>query len=508
MSAEQYSAQFVKGSHWALVIGISKYKHGIEKGQDLGDKGFPNLKVADKDAKDFADFLRIHNGYLSNAVIELKNETADATSIKKAFSELRKNCKDPASPNPLVIVYFAGHGWCDDEGQRYLVPYDGERDDLRATALSNKDFSDLLGELKTDRLVVFLDACRSGGVSIEGSRGGDQYSYEGVIGAGKGRYLIASCMPGQLSYELEGENGIFTKHLLELLKGETDDIADPKITPSNLEEPLRMRVQKTAHDRFNGAKQEVAASVSGGGGIVLAINRKLVEKKAREDAAADDRRREFLKRVCDAIDDGGKREDMVDIVQSLRRYVRTGDKEPGQDTFYVLFEKRLKTWRGDSAAVASCAGLLVFTYGESPAPVETSPVEQAKSIDAFVKASAGSSLATDAPVVAPRPPAGQQDAERQRRQLSQEDRKYILGDIELKASYRPDARVLRMLLERAVSEEEFMDAVNQIQDRRPDAQSTALLDNVVSRFGERWPEGQAVQSHSVAGFLTRKTRDD
>ena len=62
----------------------------------------------------------------------------------------------------MVIVYFSGHGWTDGEGRHYLIPYDAEQDQLRATALLNREFSDYLDEIETNRLVVFLDACHAG----------------------------------------------------------------------------------------------------------------------------------------------------------------------------------------------------------------------------------------------------------------------------------------------------------------------------------------------------------
>jgi uncharacterized caspase-like protein len=120
--------------------------------------------------------------------------------------------------DPLVIVYFSGHGMCDAGPRHYLIPYDAQRDKLRATALWNKEFNFCLDELGTNRLVVFLDACHVGDIGMEGIKGAPlpQYNPQEVLGERKGRYVLASCKPEQISYESE-TNGIFTRHLLELL---------------------------------------------------------------------------------------------------------------------------------------------------------------------------------------------------------------------------------------------------------------------------------------------------
>src|SRR5436190_19102296 len=156
MANDEYTADFYKGPAYALVIGIRKYKYGKDAGALLEDSEFPNLKVADKDATDFADFLT-HNGFIDYNVRLLKNEDAELSAIKDEFETLRKNCKQSGAENPLVIVYFSGHGWADEDGRHYLIPYDAKRNKLPATALRNSDLSSSLDDLKTNRLVVFLD---------------------------------------------------------------------------------------------------------------------------------------------------------------------------------------------------------------------------------------------------------------------------------------------------------------------------------------------------------------
>src|SRR5262245_27975112 len=106
MPGEQYSAVFFQGPAFALVIGISKYDHGQlpDDEKKLDDKNFRYLKVAAKDARDFAEFLETH-GFRPGCVTLLPDEQATSRNIKDHFWTLAQRCKDRDTPNPLVIVY-------------------------------------------------------------------------------------------------------------------------------------------------------------------------------------------------------------------------------------------------------------------------------------------------------------------------------------------------------------------------------------------------------------------
>src|SRR5262249_56933717 len=102
-------------------------------------------------------------------------------------------CKAPDAKQPLVIVYFSGHGWTDDDDKCYLVPHEAQRDQLFETAIAHQEFNSLLEEVSTNKLVVFLDACHAGafgGVETEGAKGeaagGKEDEFRG-LGGGAGQ---------------------------------------------------------------------------------------------------------------------------------------------------------------------------------------------------------------------------------------------------------------------------------------------------------------------------------
>ena len=70
-----------------------------------------------------------------------------------------------SATNPLVLIFFSGHGARDRERRHYLVPHNGMRDDLFATACGATRLRAALRLLpETSRVVVFVDACHAAGI--------------------------------------------------------------------------------------------------------------------------------------------------------------------------------------------------------------------------------------------------------------------------------------------------------------------------------------------------------
>jgi uncharacterized caspase-like protein len=96
---------------------------------------------------------------------------------------------------------------------------------LRASAISNDEFNTALRAIPAGRVAVFLDACHSGGVGqprdvAASTKTGLSAQTYAELARGGGRVVIASCQPGEVSWELPGmRNGLFTHYLLEGLRG-------------------------------------------------------------------------------------------------------------------------------------------------------------------------------------------------------------------------------------------------------------------------------------------------
>lgn len=216
------TAQFDKGR--ALVIGVADYPHVNKLPKNVLD-----------DARDIVDTLCApgHCGYPNVNVELLLDDQATADGIRKAIARLVQVAKE----DETVLFFFSGHGGRIETGPgigEYLIPFDGEGNDLPGTGISGEELTRLLKGIKAKRLIILLDACHSAGTAdvksadlsstVKSGIGGKTYN---DLAQGVGRVVMASCRPTEESVVLSGmRNSLFTHHLLAALKGAAQDRGD------------------------------------------------------------------------------------------------------------------------------------------------------------------------------------------------------------------------------------------------------------------------------------------
>jgi len=202
-------AESKNGKLHVVVIGISEYADPSLR-----------LKLAAKDAKDFAEMIKRQEGgfYTKVEVKMLINSDATRGSIIDALDELRSNAKE----SDTAMIFLAGHG-TNEGGQFYFVPQDADQQKVRKTCVPFADIQSTATGLPS-RVVVFLDSCHSGGMGGGGSVGND---ISAVLAGwqksrtAKGAVIFSSSTGQQLSQEnIVWGNGAFTKALLEGLSGD------------------------------------------------------------------------------------------------------------------------------------------------------------------------------------------------------------------------------------------------------------------------------------------------
>lgn len=204
----------------AVVIGVSAYRRV---------RPLPAVQDAQDVAAVLADPARC--GYPAANVRTLLEEAATRAAILEALDELAAR----AGPSSTAFVYFSGHGGAapDRGGQAcYLMPVDagwGDAAELEATAISGAELSRRVRALAADRVTVVLDCCRAAGLAEP--RDLDAGAAPPPLGeltrralaplaAGRGRAVIAASRADGLAYVTPGQhNGVFTRHLLEGLRG-------------------------------------------------------------------------------------------------------------------------------------------------------------------------------------------------------------------------------------------------------------------------------------------------
>lgn len=140
---------------FALIIGNEDYAS-----KQPGMSVESNVSFANNDAVIFAEYATKTLGVPSN---QLKLLT-DATSgqMRQGISWLVNNIKAQKG-KAEIFFYYSGHGLPDEDKQPYLVPVDASGLSLEDAGVSLQSLYDSLGKYETQKTIVFLDACFSGG---------------------------------------------------------------------------------------------------------------------------------------------------------------------------------------------------------------------------------------------------------------------------------------------------------------------------------------------------------
>ena len=129
------------GDYYALVIGNDEYQH------------LPRLKTAINDARAVGEVLRTQYGY---QVTNLFN--ASRAEILRALTLYRRSLQ----PDDNLIIYYAGHGWLDeDENRGYWLPVDASQDD-DVHWIPNGSVTSKTRAMEAKHVMVIADSCYSG----------------------------------------------------------------------------------------------------------------------------------------------------------------------------------------------------------------------------------------------------------------------------------------------------------------------------------------------------------
>jgi hypothetical protein len=179
----------------ALVIGNSAYQNTAP---------LPNAAT---DATDMAARLSglgfdVHGG------IDL-----DRTATLEAVETFAKSL----SPEDLALFFYAGHG-AQIGTENYIIPIDVAAGDEVTLAESSVRFQTILRtmELRADRRIVILDACRNNPFLAAGANRSGAEPVRGLakVEGGVGTYIAFSTQPGNVALDGDGRNSPFTTALL------------------------------------------------------------------------------------------------------------------------------------------------------------------------------------------------------------------------------------------------------------------------------------------------------
>jgi hypothetical protein len=181
-----------------IVIGIDPYSSSY----------FANLNGAKRDAETFAGILTDKYGF--DLACALYDEQATLRAIYQGLREIGKR----VLPNDRVIIYFAGHGYFDDDlSVGFLAPHDS--DASHETSLPNSYVVDVMKGIKAKHVLLIADSCYSGSL-IEQARGGNSLHHD-ELEKKDSRWIITSGALQPVGDGNKGKGSFFTQTLCEVL---------------------------------------------------------------------------------------------------------------------------------------------------------------------------------------------------------------------------------------------------------------------------------------------------
>jgi formylglycine-generating enzyme required for sulfatase activity len=222
--------------NWAIAIGINQYDF------------LQPLRFAQRDAELMQKFLEGEAGFEqifffsdNSPDINGKSTRPNRANLLRVLRQLFKEPFLGAGDN--FWFFFSGHG-IRHADRDYLMPCDGDPEDIENTAIEINFVTERLRRCGADNVVLVLDACRS-----LGTRGGEGIGRQTAKEARSlGVISIFSCSPQEYSYEIEAlQQGAFTCALLEGL-----GIQGKCATVERLNQYISFRVPELVREHHRG----------------------------------------------------------------------------------------------------------------------------------------------------------------------------------------------------------------------------------------------------------------
>ncbi|MGC1310573.1 MAG: caspase family protein [Phormidesmis sp.] len=200
-------------NYWAITIGINQYRHLQPLMHAQNDALFTHRFLTEE-----ADIPADHCVLLSDLTTSVGEQAVYPD--KPAIAEWMQTIIQQVGPDDVLWFFFSGYG-AQLNGADYLMPIDGDPEQIEETGMAAADLIVSLAQLPSERVLLILDINRS-----QGSLAGQEISQQVIDLAQKhGVATLLSCQPEQYSHETLGtRHGLFTAALLEALRQGTTTV--------------------------------------------------------------------------------------------------------------------------------------------------------------------------------------------------------------------------------------------------------------------------------------------
>jgi len=206
-----------------VTIGINKYKDSrLDLNYGVPDALAVLSAFSRKTATVFARIIEYR----------LVDDAANRQNILQLLKSLA-----PVSPDDEVVIFYAGHGEVYGK-EWYLIPYDVDltsEASAKDSSISADALRDAIVQIGAERILLFVDACKSGS-SLDTFAGAMDRKVLRDVARDSGVAVLAAARPDQLAAELPKlGHGAFTYVVLQGLAGPADrDPADGQITVAKI----------------------------------------------------------------------------------------------------------------------------------------------------------------------------------------------------------------------------------------------------------------------------------
>ena len=215
-----------------------QFSHGYALLIGVNDNLIPNYALPAV-AKDTAALHTVLThpercGYPAANVRLLNGADASRQGIYGGLSWLKERLAG-AGDNATAVLYYSGHGaFSRDDNGYYILPYD-LRQPLIDSLIRADELAASIEQVRPRRLLVILDCCHAGGMSIKGddlpgdgglSKVAAPPEARSVVALmrGQGRAVLSSSTAAESSYvRSDRKMSVFTYHLIEALTGHALD---------------------------------------------------------------------------------------------------------------------------------------------------------------------------------------------------------------------------------------------------------------------------------------------
>ena len=341
---------------WAVIIGIDNYQN------------LSNLDYAVADAEAVKALLIGKFDYPEENVKLLLNEEANKANIVNVISDVSLK----AGENDRILVFYAGHGETmplPEGGEMgYLVPIDGNQDNLFASAIPMGDLKDLCYMSKAKHMLFLVDACY-GGLAAVGSRGLEPAktpNYIGKITNIKSRQIITAGGKDEKVFEKsEWGHSAYTKNLLSALEdGYADSNEDGYITADELGDYLS---EKVSIDSENQQTPQSRRLTSHEGEFIFIANNEINQYKNNSDNEID------YDILAEKITEKLKTDKDIERVQSALTKTNLNDKPRSiniglgsqRSITYLSISQNIKSWEHNTLFLSTGIGATIIGIGLS-----------------------------------------------------------------------------------------------------------------------------------------------